>query len=96
MKLASFPLELAKPPLPKAYTRDAYAPVLRRGVNWACAGHALLRRQNLISIRSHRQDCAEARFAAVHLLVGVRNAVERIFLNHRVHAAQCAEFQSVL
>jgi hypothetical protein len=39
MKFASFPLELAKPLLRKAYTRDAYAPLLCRGINWACAGH---------------------------------------------------------
>jgi len=39
MKLASFPLELAKPLVRKAYTRDAYAPILRRGINWACTGH---------------------------------------------------------
>jgi hypothetical protein len=46
--------------------------------------------------RSHRQDRTEARFAAVHLFVGFLDAVERIFLNHRVHAAQRAEFQCVL
>ena len=39
MKLACFPLELAKPLLRKAYTRDAYAPLLCRGISWACAGH---------------------------------------------------------
>jgi hypothetical protein len=39
MKLACFPLKLAKPLLRKAYTRDAYAPLLCRGVSWACAGH---------------------------------------------------------
>ena len=43
MKLASFPLELATPPLVrKAYTRDAYAPLLCRGINRACAGHTPL------------------------------------------------------
>jgi hypothetical protein len=31
MKLASFPFELAKPLLQKAYTRDAYAPLPGRG-----------------------------------------------------------------
>jgi hypothetical protein len=38
MKLASFPLELGKPLLGKAYTRDAYVPLLCRGISWACAG----------------------------------------------------------
>ena len=38
MKLASFSLELAKPLLRKAYTRDAYAPLLCRGISWARAG----------------------------------------------------------
>jgi hypothetical protein len=32
----------------------------------------------------------------VHLFVGFRDAAERIFLDHRVHAGQRAEFQSVL
>ncbi len=48
------------------------------------------------TVRSHGQDRTETRFAAVHLFVGFRDAVERIFLNHRVHAAQRAEFQCVL
>jgi hypothetical protein len=39
MKLASFPLELAKPLVRTVYTRDAYAPLLRRGINWASAGY---------------------------------------------------------
>jgi hypothetical protein len=42
---------MAKPLLRKAYTRDAYAPLLCRGISWACAG-AVIRRQNLIS-KSH-------------------------------------------
>jgi hypothetical protein len=45
MKSACFPLELAKPLFRKAYTRDAYAPLRCRGVNSACAGHTLVRRQ---------------------------------------------------
>jgi hypothetical protein len=49
MKLASFRLEPAKPLLWKAYTRDAYAPIPRRGISLACAGHTLFRRENLIS-----------------------------------------------
>jgi hypothetical protein len=32
-------LELAKPLVRKGYTRDAYAPLLCRGISWACAGH---------------------------------------------------------
>jgi len=40
---------IGKPLLRKAYTRDAYAPLLCRGVSWACAG-ALIR--TLIS-KSH-------------------------------------------
>jgi len=50
MKLACFPLELAKPLLRKPYTREAYAPLLSRGISCECAGHTLVRRQNLISI----------------------------------------------
>jgi hypothetical protein len=34
-----------QPPLRKPYTRDAYAPILRRGINWTCAGHTLVRRE---------------------------------------------------
>jgi hypothetical protein len=41
MKLAFFPLELAKPLLRKTYTRDAYAPLLCRGISWEHAGRTL-------------------------------------------------------
>jgi len=30
---------IAKPLLREAYTRDAYAPLLCRGISWACAGN---------------------------------------------------------
>ena len=40
MKLAVFPLELAKPLVRKAYTRDAYASLLCRGISFI-AGFAL-------------------------------------------------------
>ena len=46
--------------------------------------------------RAHREDDAEARFAAVHLFVGFCNSAQRVVLNHRVHAAQRAEFEDVL
>ena len=55
MKLASFPLAraiIAKPLLRKAYTRDAYAPLLYRGTDWRAQATSLARRQNLIS-KSH-------------------------------------------
>jgi hypothetical protein len=45
---------------------------------------------------THGEDRAEARFAAMHLFVGFRNLGQRVFFNHRVHAAQQAEFQRVL
>ena len=49
MKWACFPLELAEPLLRKPYTRDAYAPLLCRSTNRACAVHTPVRRQNLLS-----------------------------------------------
>ena len=52
MKSASFPLELADPLLRKGYTRDAYAPLLCRGINLACAGRTPRPRKNLI-FKSH-------------------------------------------
>src|SRR5437762_2256627 len=45
---------------------------------------------------AHGEDDAEPHLAAVHLFVGFRHAAERIFLDHRVHAGQRAEFQGVL
>jgi hypothetical protein len=39
----------SQPLLRKPYRRDAYAPLLRRGISWACARHTLVRRENLIS-----------------------------------------------
>src|SRR3954467_13206076 len=45
---------------------------------------------------AHGEDDAESYLAAVHLFVRVRHATERIFLDHRVHAGQRAEFQGVL
>src|SRR3954470_18855584 len=45
---------------------------------------------------AHGEDDAESHLAAVHLLIGFRHAAERIFLDHRVHAGQCTEFQRVL
>src|SRR4051794_6337141 len=45
---------------------------------------------------AHGENDAEPHLAAVHLFVGFRHAVERIFLDHRVHSGQRAEFQGVL
>ena len=56
---------------------------------------ALGQRLALLSY-SHREDNAETHFAAVHLFVGFRHAAQRIFLDHRMHAGQRAEFQRVL
>src|SRR5262249_13267157 len=39
---------------------------------------------------------AEPHSAAVHVLVGVRHAMKRIFLDHRVYTSQDTEFQDVL
>jgi len=39
---------------------------------------------------------AEPHPAAVHVLVGVRHALERIGFDHRVHPGQGTEFQGVL
>src|SRR5262249_9296971 len=44
----------------------------------------------------HRQDHAKSNPAAVHLLVSFGYTRERIFLDHRMDAAQRAEFQCVL
>ena len=49
MKLAPFLLELAKHLVRKAYTRDAYAPLLCRGISWRTQATSILRRQNLLS-----------------------------------------------
>jgi len=39
----------SKPLLRKAYTRDAYAPLLSHFISWSCADHTPVRRQNFIS-----------------------------------------------
>jgi hypothetical protein len=42
------------------------------------------------------EDDAEPHPAAVHLFVGFRHAIKRIFFDHRVHAGQCTECHRVL
>ena len=42
------------------------------------------------------ENDAEPHPAAVHMLVGFRHTIERIFFDHRVHTAQCTEGQGVL
>ena len=49
-------LELAKPLVRKGYTRDAYAPLLCRGISWACAGH---------TSRPQREPHLQKRFQSV-------------------------------
>jgi hypothetical protein len=73
MKFASFPLGLAKPLLRRAYTRDAYVPLLCRGISWACAGRMPAPRCAQISVDAQNHLSAHTRNAE-H---GPRNAERR-------------------
>ena len=42
------------------------------------------------------EDDAEPHLATVHLLVCFRHAIERVFLDHRIHVVQNTEFYRVL